>query len=365
MPADRETDYWVAFSVFPGIGPVRFALLLSHFGSAKAAWSARHASLRETGLSERLVSEFDRFRRRHDAAGYRKRLEDLGVVPLILRNPKYPKLLAEISDAPFVLYVRGKRSGGPIDMAKTVGIVGARDCTPYGQGVAKRLATDLGGEGFTIVSGLAYGIDAVAHQAALDAGGKTIAVLGCGIDIVAPSVNARLYTAILQGGGALVSEMPLGHRPSKGLFPARNRIISGLSRGVVVVEGTEASGSLITARFAAEQGREVFAVPGPITSRNSAGPARLLKDGARLVTSADDILEEFGVSRRKAGLTFDQSSTGAEKKIVDALGEYEMDIDELARRTGLTISLVSATITILQMRGIVEENGNNIFALCS
>lgn len=217
--------------------------------------------------------------------------ETADVSVLTLNNPKYPRLLKEISDPPAVLYVRAK--GSKINMEKTIAVVGTRHVTKYGEQVTKKLVTDLVARGYTIVSGLAYGVDAVAHQAAIDAGGKTIAVLGCGIDIIAPPSNATLYWDIVNGNGAVVSEIPLGIRTDKKRFVTRNRIISGLSLGVVVIEGGEHSGTLITAKYAADQGREVFAVPGPITSKYSRASSILLKNGAKLVESADDIIEEL------------------------------------------------------------------------
>lgn len=278
----EEQSYWVAFSVFPGIGPVRFGHLLNTFGTAKAAWFSP------------LSDKFIHFRKTFDLDEYLEKLNVLHVSVLTLGDPKYPKLLKEISDPPFLLYIRGKNTGEPINLNKTIAVVGTRKITPYGQEVTRRLVTGLVAHGFTIVSGLAYGVDAVAHQAAIDAGGKTIAVLGCGIDIIAPAGNAKLYRMIGEEGfGAIVSEMPLSLRPDKGLFIARNRIISGLSLGVVVTEGAEDSGALITARNAGEQGREVFAVPGPITSPLSRGPSRLIKKGAKLVESVEDILDEI------------------------------------------------------------------------
>jgi len=210
---------------------------------------------------------------------------------LTIDNPKYPRLLKEISDPPNILYVRGK--GSKINLEKTIAVVGTRQVTPYGREMTRRLVTDLVHRGYTIVSGLAYGVDAAAHEAAIAAGGKTIAVLGCGIDIIAPRGNTDLYWRIVRGHGAVVSEIPPGIRPDKRRFVTRNRIISGLSLGVVVIEGTEHSGTLITAKYAAEQGREVFAVPGPVTSTFSRAAAILLKNGAKLVESASDIIEEL------------------------------------------------------------------------
>jgi len=277
-----EKRYWVAFSVFPGIGPVRFRLLLEHFGSAKKAWEAP------------LSDKFIHFRKTFDIDEYLEKLEHLHVSVLTLNDPKYPKLLKEISDPPFLLYIRGKNTGEPINLDQTIAVVGTRNITRYGEEVTRKIVKGLVANGFTIVSGMAYGVDAVAHQTAIDSGGKTIAVLGCGIDIIAPEGNARLYRGIgEEGHGAIVSEMPLGLRPDKGMFVARNRIISGLSLGVVVTEGAGDSGALITARNAGEQGREVFAVPGPITSTYSRAPAQLIKKGATLVETVEDILDEI------------------------------------------------------------------------
>lgn len=210
---------------------------------------------------------------------------------LTIQSPRYPKLLKEISDPPEKLYVRG--TGSKINLEKTIAVVGTRHVTEYGRKITIRLVTDLVARGFTIVSGLAYGVDAVAHKAAIDAGGKTIAVLGCGIDIIAPESNTELYWRIIHGNGAVVSEIPPGIRPDRKKFVTRNRIISGLSLGVLVTEGARKSGSLITANYAASQGREVFAVPGPVTSEFSGAASFLLKNGAKLVESVDDIIEEL------------------------------------------------------------------------
>jgi DNA processing protein len=213
------------------------------------------------------------------------------IATISLDNPKYPGLLREIPDPPNMIFVRG--IGTKINLVKTIAIVGTRRITEYGRQVTQKLVTDLVKMGFTIVSGMAIGVDTVAHWAAIAAGGKTIAVLGCGIDIIAPSGNTDLYWDIVRGHGAVISEIPPGFTTGKKQFVTRNRIISGLSLGVVVVEGTDHSGTLITAKYAADQGREVFAVPGPITSANSRAASILLKNGAKLVESADDIIEEI------------------------------------------------------------------------
>lgn len=365
---DEEIKCWVAFSVFPGIGPVRFKLLYDYFGSAKAAWLATPEQLRNIKLGEKLTSAFVGFRNTFDIASYLKQLEKLHVSVLPLNNPKYPKLLKQIPDPPFLLYVLGKNTGNPINLDRTIAVVGTRKITRYGEEVTRRLVEGLVAYGFTIVSGLAYGVDAAAHQAAIGAGGKTIAVLGCGIDIIAPPSNARLYRDIADGGGAIVSEMPLGLRPNKGLFPARNRIISGLSLGVVVTEGAGDSGALITARNAGEQGREVFAVPGPITSPYSRGPARLIKQGAKLVERVEDILEELEIPRnnpinKSTNNPISQCNTEEEKKVVACLTDRQMHIDEIVRATGLTASDAAATITILEMKHVIRDYGEKVYGL--
>lgn len=361
---DEETSRWVAFSVFPGIGPVRFKLLLEYFGSAKAAWEAPLSTLKKIRLGEKLSDKFDHFRHTFDSAKYIDELRRLHVSVLISSNPRYPELLKQIPDPPFVLYVKGTKVDGPINMKKTIGVVGTRKITPYGRDVTRRITEGLVSYGFTIVSGLAYGVDACAHQSAIDAGGKTIAVLGCGIDIIAPPSNENLYKEIASGHGAIVSEMPLGLRPNKGLFPARNRIISGLSLGVVVTEGADDSGALITARNAGEQGREVFAVPGPITSPYSRGPSKLLKNGATLVESADDIVEALGISIQKK-TTVASSYVGEsdeEKKILSILTENPgLTIDELVRMLGLTVQQVSATITILELHRVITRSDDKLY----
>lgn len=369
MNEGDETSYWVAFSVFPGIGPVRFKLLLDYFGTAKAAWDATNVELRATGIGEKLIVTFDLFRKQFSIEDYGNQLAASDIHVLTLLDPRYPKLLKEITDAPFVLYIKAKPGMEKINLDRTIGVVGTRKITHYGEDVTKRLVSGLVSYGFTIVSGLAYGVDAVAHQAAIDSAGKTIAVLGCGIDIIAPPSNARLYHQIGEEGcGAIVSEMPLGLRPNKGLFPARNRIISGLSLGVLVTEGADDSGALITARNAGEQGREVFAVPGPITSPYSRGPAQLIKKGAKLVERVEDILEElkFTDQTNPTNVTHKRQIKGEsieEQKILDCICDRRMHIDEIVRATGLTASQSAATITILEIKNVIRDYGDKVYGI--
>ncbi|MFZ2024800.1 MAG: DNA-processing protein DprA [Microgenomates group bacterium] len=363
----EEERCFIGFSVFPGIGPVRFRLLLSYFGSAAAAWHASEKALASIHLSSSLCASFIAFRKTFSIDAYIKQMEKEHVIPVPLTHPHYPKLLQEISDAPFVLYVKGK-STTPVDMEKTIAIVGTRRATSYGRDVTKTLVTDFVAAGCTIVSGMAYGIDAVAHETAIANNGKTIAVLGCGVDVCAPAENRHIYDAVtLKGFGAAVSEMPLGLRPNKGLFPARNRIISGLSRAVIVVEGALDSGALITARYAAEQGRDVFAVPGAITSPMSRAPTKLIKDGAQIAESANDVLSSLGlanIARSDNNKNTRVVPKGKNEQIIlDLVNHESLHIDALIELSGLTASSVTASITVLELGGLIKDVGGNVYAI--
>lgn len=375
---DEETKYYLAFSVFPGIGPLRFHLLREYFHTAQKAWHAPLRELIHIGLGEKLSKKFHSFRSTFDVNKYIKKLQKEHVSILTIKDKRYPPLLKAIPDAPFVLYIKGKQVSKKdicgkkiyekIDLSRTIAVVGTRKITPYGKAATEKIVSGLVSYGCTVVSGLAYGVDAHAHKTAILAGGKTIAVLGCGVDIIAPPSNVRLYNEIAyEGYGAVISEMPLGMRPNKGLFPARNRIISGISLGVVVIEGAEDSGALITASYAAEQGREVFAVPGPITSPYSRAASKLIKSGARLIESAEDIVEELKIRSDKADKSELSHSykckTKDEQVILKVLGDSEKHIDDIVHETGLTAGKVSATLTFLEMKGIVKDSGDKIYKI--
>lgn len=359
----NERYYWLAFSAFPGIGPVRFKLLLDWFSSAKKAWQASRKDLLKINLGEKLTEKFDQFRRNFSVEGYAKKLKEKEVNFLILTDEKYPKLLREISDPPFVLYIKGKRvkgEGDKWDISKSIAVVGTRKITNYGREVTRLLVAQLVNAGLTIISGLAIGVDGAAHEAAIEANGRTIAVLGCGVDCCNPRTNQWLYNKIIQGNGAVLSEMPLSHFALPGLFPARNRIISGLSLGVLVIEGAGDSGALITARNAAEQGREVFAVPGPITSAYSTAPAELIKKGAKLVTNAGDILEELNIKLKVESAKLKVRGTPEEEKILEIL-EEELHFDEVVRKSGMETSRVGSLLSLMEIKGMVRSLGGGVF----
>src|SRR5260221_13488329 len=295
LPLD-ELAYWIAFSRVLGIGPVRFKQLLDFFhGDAAAAWHASSKELAQAGLDQKVIEGFLEQRSRIIPEQELEKLERLRIHVITWKDQAYPTLLKEIDHTPPVLYIAGTLSEAD---RFALAVVGTRKASVYGRQVTERFATELAKGEVTVVSGLALGIDTIAHTAALDAGGRTVAVMGNGLDLIYPSSNHNLARRIVESGqGALVTEFPLGVKPDGKNFPARNRIISGLSLGVLVTEAPQPSGSLITANFALEQGREVFAVPGNILSSGSAGVNKLIQDGgARLVTNINDILEVLNIT---------------------------------------------------------------------
>ena len=347
----------------PGVGGVLRQRLLARFGSPQAVFAASSAELatvHQVGPKlAQLIPELA-------ASPVAEQTLDLcgrrGVEILVEGGPGYPRLLGQIADPPGVLFVRGRLE--PCD-ALAVAIVGSRHATAYGRRVAHQLAGGLARAGYTVISGLARGIDHAAHRGALDAGGRTIAVLGSGVLEIYPPEHADLALEVV-GQGALMSEVPPLSSPHAGAFPSRNRIVSGLTLGTVVVEAADRSGALITARLAGEQGREVFAVPGPIDSRTSRGCHRLIRDGAKLVGSVDDILEELGPlfepvkleSGREVASPAELELDGLERTIFDCIsagGAAGIAIDTVVDGSGLAASQVLATIAVLEMRRLVRR----------
>jgi DNA processing protein len=304
---------------------------------------------------EHLVEEprnagFERFFRSFDASGYLRRLEAHGIRWLARTSPQFPSALAAIFDAPPGLFVRGQAQLAVLERA-SVAIVGARACSAYGAQVARMLGRELAAAGLVVVSGLARGIDGEAHRGALEAGGTTIAVLGCGIDRDYPASNAQLARRI-EETGLLLSEYPPGVEPAPWRFPARNRIVAGLAAATIVVEARERSGALITADLALEEGREVFAVPGEITSALSAGTNDLLRLGATPLTSAADVLELFGLAPAASS---DAGLSGPAAKVLDVLRAGAASADELARATRLEVAAVTAALAELELAGAAVE----------
>ncbi len=361
IPSD-EIKYWVGFSLIPGIGQVRSVLLENKFGNLKEAWYAGPAELRATGLDSRSVDAIITRRPRISLDDEMEKLERHSVKAIICKDPSYPPLLREIDDHPPILYVRGNLI--PEDEC-SIAIVGTRRASSYGRQTAEEMTCELTRHNITIVSGLAVGIDTVAHRAALKAGGRTIAVAGCGLDIVYPADNAALASQITEHG-ALISEFPLGTRPRADNFPRRNRIMSGISRGVLVIEAGERSGALITAHMAVEQNREVFAVPGNIYSPASKGTNRLIQEGAKLVRNCADVLEELNLAMVPQQLEMPEpapSVTDTEAQLLELLSTETHHIDEICRRSGMSMPMVNSMLTILELRGIVKQVGSMNYVL--
>jgi DNA processing protein len=355
LASESEVRFWVGFHLIPGVGSATLLALRDAFGTLGEAWHASPADLRAVGLSEKAAGTIAAQRRAIDIEAEMARLAKEEARVLTLDDDGYPRLLREIPHAPAVLYMKGALL--PEDEL-AIGIVGTRRATPYGADMARRFAMDLARGGVTVISGLALGIDTVAHHAALDAGGRTVAILGCGVDVIYPSRNRKLAGRVVEHG-ALLSEYPLSTKPDARNFPARNRIISGLSKGVVVVEAPARSGALITASFAGDQGREVYAVPGSARSPASAGCHALIRDGATLVTSAQQILDELEVDAVRAAVQtrLELPENAQERKLFELIGAEPRHVDELCRDSGLSIQETSGALLAMELKGLVRQQG--------
>lgn len=358
-PAVGHTDlpYWVAFSRIPRVGRVRAALLERAFHSMEEAWKAGPADLGAAGLDAGTVAAIVAARPQIDPAAEIERLRKAGVAALTWHDPAYPARLKETPDPPPVLYVRGELTAQD---EWAVAVVGTRRATVYGRQVAEEFARGLAASRVSVVSGLARGIDGIAHKAALEAGGRTLAVLACGLDLVYPPEHTRLAARIIEQG-ALISDYPLGTQPRSEYFPRRNRIMSGISLGVLVVEADIKSGALITARQALDQNREVFATPGSIFSPNSRGTNMLIRDGeARLVMRVEDILEELNLSmaEQQMAMTALLPSDETEALLLRQLSSEPIHIDEVRRGCGLPIATVSSALAMLELKGMVKQVGS-------
>ena len=361
MSADeKELLCWLALVRVEGLGCASAKKIAEHFASIGQAFAASEKELRAVaGLDQRAIQGLLAF---SDWAGAEKelsRIREMGAAILPITAAAYPERLRQIPDPPPFLYLRGEIQARD---QKAVAVVGSRSASPYGIKVARELCRALAALGFTVVSGMARGIDGEAHQATLEAGGRTVAVLGSGVDVVYPGEHRSLYHDI-SGSGAVVSELPMGTRPLAHHFPARNRIISGLSLGVVVVEATEKSGSLITARLATEQGREVFAVPGQAGASRSRGAHQLIREGAKLIDDVDDIVEEIAPQLRSRDRTRGLSAKmelpvdmGLEaKKILELVQSAPLQIDELIEGSGLSPAKVSEVLLSLEISGFLRQ----------
>jgi DNA processing protein len=364
-PPGDSLEATLRLALVPGVGPITRKALLEQFGSSEAVLAAAPSDLRRVpGVGPQLTRAILAADQTVDVAAELEICREQGITILTDTDPGYPRLLTEIHNPPGVLFVQG---GLRPEDALAIAIVGTRHASNYGRLQAERLAAGLARAGLTIVSGLARGIDAAAHRGALNAGGRTVAVLGGGVVNIYPPEHRDLAVAVRQAG-ALLSENPPRYQPKSGMFPQRNRLISGLSLGLIVVEAAERSGALISAQHAMEQGREVFAVPGRVDSRTSRGCHRLLRDGAKLVECVEDVLEELGPLVEAAPLPDghvvhhpgELQLNELERQLLDAIPVDATSIDALVAASGLPIQNVLATISVLEMRHLVRRVSGNL-----
>jgi DNA processing protein len=361
----EQLQYWIAFSRVPGIGPVRFQMLLDYFHEdVAAAWHADEKTLIAAGIDTKMGEKFLRQRAGIVPHQELERLESLRIKVITWKDAGYPPLLRKIEYAPPVLYICGTLTDD--DRQYALGVVGTRKMSAYGRQVTERFAGELAAGKVTVVSGLAIGVDTVAHTAALDAGGRTLAILASGLDNIYPPGNYNLARRIVESGqGALITAFPLGVKPEAGNFPARNHIISGLSLGVLITEAPPKSGALITANSALNQGRDVFAVPSGIFSTSGIGVNKLIQDGAQPVTSVQDILESLNLYMipQHAEAKELLPENAEERALLPLLTHDPCHIDELIRASTLDAPIVAATLTMMELKGMVKHIGNMQFVL--
>ncbi|MFQ5481162.1 MAG: DNA-processing protein DprA [Nitrospinaceae bacterium] len=359
-----EDQYWVALNMVLGVGKTLFHRLIRDIGPPREVFLAAPGTLRRVdGIGQKTAEQIRSFDFESELGRELAIARKLGAGILTLNHPAYPRLLKDIYDPPPVLYYQGVLPE-PTDV--TLAVVGTRAVSSYGRVVTQRLTSALSSLGVTVVSGMARGVDTLAHLAALEAGGKTVAVFGCGLDHTYPPENRPLRGQI-QRNGCLFSEFPLSTRPDRNNFPARNRVIAGMCLGTLVIEAGEKSGALITAEFALEQGREVFAVPGNITSSNSRGTNQLIQTGAKMVTGVESIVEELPSQfleqwgRKAEAEVKHPGLTPHEQFILDLLSEEEAHIDNLIQTSRLSAGEVSATLLQLEVKGLIRQTGGNRF----
>ena len=369
-PAATHLLEWLAISLTPGLGPTRARKLVDHFGSAEAVFRASLTELEGSGIQAVSAQSLATGKSAELAREEIARASAAGVTMISMEDMCYPPRLKEIYDPPLILYIRGNPEILP---RPGIAVVGTRHPTPYGSGMAERLACDLAAQGLVIISGMARGVDTASHRGAISAKGKTLAVFGTGVDVIYPKENSRLSEQILAMGGALISEFPLGTFAAPQNFPIRNRILSGMSLGVLVVEAAEYSGTRITARCALEQNRDVFAVPGNVTNKNSWGPNTLIKQGAKLVATWEDVWEDLPADVRltltpatspessgtgSASLFPDEGLPPHEKRILSLLrADESTHIDELVEKLDaeMSSSEIFAALFELELTGKVRQ----------
>ncbi len=354
--------YWLGFNMVPGIGSAKLAALVRQFGDVETAWHADIAEYERMGLDKRAVKNLTAARQSLDLDQQWARVQKAGIDLLHWDTADYPAALKAIPVSPPILFKQG--AFAPADQ-RAIAIVGTRRVSNYGRQMTRDITAALVRSGVTIVSGLARGVDSIAHQTAVELGGRTIGVLGSGLDCIYPPENRQLAAQIIDGRGALISEYMLGVQPEAKNFPPRNRIISGLSLGVIVIEAGQKSGALITARFADDQHKPVYALPGNVTSLVSAGPNHLIKQGAKLITSAADVLDDLNLERisQQQAVQMALPDSAEEAALLAHLTHEPIHLDDLIRQAGLPPALVSSTLTMLELKGAVQQVGGMHYVL--
>ncbi|MEK7072311.1 MAG: DNA-processing protein DprA [Patescibacteria group bacterium] len=347
----------MAYSKIQKIGPVNFKKLIDFFIDMEMAWQANYNQLKSAGLDENLINEIIISRQEIDLEAEMELMDKENVKAVILTDDNYPANLKEIFNPPPILYYQGS-----LDFLKNncLAVVGTRKFSSYGKQITEEIVSQLAKDGITIISGLAFGIDAISHKACLDALGKTVAVLGSGVNrqCVYPSSNRYIADKIINSGGGIIAEYPIGTNPTKFTFPMRNRIISGLSRAVLVIEAPINSGALITAKYALDQNRDILAIPGSIYSTNSQGTNNLIKQGAKLITNADDILQELNIQTVFKTLKTELKVDNEEEKIVlDLLSREPLHIDKIKNMSKLNINVLLSTLTMMEIKGLIKDIG--------
>ncbi|WP_028307344.1 DNA-processing protein DprA [Desulfitibacter alkalitolerans] len=349
--------YYLGFSKIRGIGPARLERLITYFGDPKKAWEADPVEwTKALGGYAKVSEEFSKTRDKLNLKEYHEFVLSKGIEYITIDDDRYPSLLKQIHDPPFILFYKGLLKGHALNIA----IVGSRNCSNYGKEVTKYLAIKLAQKGINVISGMARGIDSHAHLGALSTGGYTTAVLGSGLDVIYPPENKGMFNKIIQNG-LVISEYPPGVGPEAANFPARNRLISGLSQGVIVVEAAAKSGSLITVDFALEQGRDVFAVPGNITSKNSRGTNNLLKQGAKIITDIDSVLEEYiGCWNTESESSLHNHGhkiplSKEEELVLNLINDNPVEIEFLCAKTGLKPDELNSLLTLLEVKGLINQ----------
>lgn len=351
----KNLPYLIALHSVEGLGSVRLKLLLDYFKDPKAVWDCSYKELKSLAVPEKVLTGISNKKKELSPELYWEELEREQIKILTFFDKDYPALLKEIPDPPLILYYKGEVKKSD---SHSIGVVGTRKITSYGRVVTEQFTSGLVAAGLVIVSGLARGVDTIAHKTTLENEGRTLAILGGGLNLIFPPENIKLAAQIWDGRGAVMTEFPPNYPHLAGNFPGRNRIISGLSLGILVTEAAEDSGSLITARYASEQGREVFAIPGPVTSDLSRGPSILIKEGARLVYQVDDILDELGLDKdRRVADPAALDLSADDRVVLECLRNDTKHVDEVCRSLKKSSQLVTSSLIRLEIKGVVKSMG--------